>query len=379
VFFVEPCQLIRRERPRKAFVILNFYTRKHRRHFFVQFTDPTTGKRRVLVTKVRKTEEDAKLKLAKIRNQIEKQILEGSACVSADPQRGWAWVLSWINERYGNNEASLVKHRSQWNFLSAFFDEYKVQAPAAVTRDHALAYIKWRCSLRKEKSKRSVGRNTALADLRWGGTLLREAIEREAIHRNPWEKLRFERDEVKEKPELLDDHIALIRAKLADRPEWMGRSFEIAINTGLRFSETRIRLANIDADIKTACIEKPKGGKKKAYSIPIPTVLRSMLSGCKAARETYTWTVPEDDRPFTGLAWSKFFSELNLGEGFCFHCTRVTFITRGARAGIPEHVMMKLVNHASSEIHRIYRRVSVQDVAQYVDRIEIPLAPQSGY
>ena len=44
---------------RKAFVILNFYTRNDRRNYFVQFTDPETGKRRVLVTKVRKTEEDS--------------------------------------------------------------------------------------------------------------------------------------------------------------------------------------------------------------------------------------------------------------------------------------------------------------------------------
>jgi hypothetical protein len=34
--------------------------------------------------------------------------------------------------------------------------------------------------------------------------------------------------------------------------------------------------------------------------------------------------------------------------------------------------MMKLVNHASSEIHRIYRRVSVGDAARYVDLIPIP-------
>jgi Phage integrase family len=313
--------------------------------------------------------------LAKIRNNLEKKILEGSSGHLGEAT-GWAWVPAWIDQRYGNNEPSLIKHQNQWNFLSAFFHEHQVHAPTAVTRDHALKYITWRCALKKEKSKRTVGRNTALADLRWAGTLLREAMEREAINRNPWDRLGFERDEVKERPELLDEHIAIIRAKLRSKPEWMQRSFEIAINTGLRFSETRIRLAHIDRDTKTALIEKPKGGKKRAYSIPIPAALKPMLSASKANRETHTWTVSGEDRAFTGLAWSKFFHELNLGIGYCFHCTRVTFISRGARAGIPEHVMMKLVNHASSEIHRIYRRVSVSDVAQYVDRIEIPLPSQ---
>ena len=244
-------------------MILNFYTRKNRRHFFVQFVDPETGNRRCLVTPVRKNEVDAKLKLAKIRNKLEKKILEGNGTLHGETAPGWAWVPGWIDQRYGNKEPSLVKHRNQWNFLSAFFHEQNVHVPAAVTRDRALKYITWRCALKKEKSKRTVGRNTALSDLRWAGTLLREAIEREAIHRNPWEKLGFERDEVKEKPELLDEHIALIRDKLADKPEWMRRSFEIALPTGLRFSETRIRLSNIDPEIKTAYIEKRKGGKKR--------------------------------------------------------------------------------------------------------------------
>jgi hypothetical protein len=315
---------------------------------------------------------DAKLKLAKMRNKLEHKILEGKERHPANTGQGWAWVLGWINQRYGNKPASLVKHRNQWNFLSAFLHEQNVHAPSAVTRDHALTYIKWRCSLRKEKSKRTVGRNTALADLRWAGTLLREAIEREAINRNPWEKLGFERDQAKEKPELLDEHIALIRAKLVDKPEWMRVSLEIALRTGLRFSETRIALGKIDEAMTTAFIEKPKGGKKNAYSIPLPTALKPMISKMKMAKSAYTWTVSKENRAFTGLAWSDFFRELDLGIGYCFHCTRVTFITRGARAGIPEHVMMKLVNHASSEIHRIYRRVSVGDAARYVDLVPIP-------
>jgi integrase len=161
-----------------------------------------------------------------------------------------------------------------------------------------------------------------------------------------------------------------------DRPEWMRRSFEIALNTGLRFSETRIALSNVDLPAKTACIVKPKGGRKKAYSIPLPSALFPMFEELKRAKVTHTWDVSAEERELTGLAWSKFFDELNLGVGYCFHSTRVTFVSRGARAGIPEHVMMKLVNHASAEIHRIYRRVTVHDVAQYVDQVRIP--PASG-
>ncbi len=227
-------------------MILSFFNRKGSPNYYVQCVDPEDGKRRCLVTPVQRNEADAKLKLAKIRNKLEKKILEGTELRLTETDLGWAWVSRWIELRYANKSASLTKHRNQWNFLSAFLREQKVFAPSGLTRDHALKYIQWRCSLPKEKSKRTVGRNTALADLQWAGTMLREAMERQAINRNPWEKLGFERDDAKEKPELLDEHIAIIRANLLGKPERMRRSFEIALHTGLRFSETRIALRNID-------------------------------------------------------------------------------------------------------------------------------------
>lgn len=63
--------------------------------------------------------------------------------------------------------------------------------------------------------------------------------------------------------------------------------------------------------------------------------------------------------------------ELKLGH-LCFHCTRVTFITRGARAGVPESAMMKMVNHASKEIHRIYQRLADADALGHRARFAIP-------
>ena len=60
--------------------------------------------------------------------------------------------------------------------------------------------------------------------------------------------------------------------------------------------------------------------------------------------------------------------------GCCFHCLRVTFITRGAQANISEPKMMKLVNHASAVIHRIYRRLQPPDVVEESMRIPLPPA-----
>ncbi|MDB6029494.1 MAG: integrase [Verrucomicrobiales bacterium] len=74
--------------------------------------------------------------------------------------------------------------------------------------------------------------------------------------------------------------------------------------------------------------------------------------------------------------WWRFFKqndELNLPH-LCFHCTRVTFITRGAKQGIPQSKMMTLVNHASDEIHRVYQRLVAADVREELNAIRIPSA-----
>ena len=74
--------------------------------------------------------------------------------------------------------------------------------------------------------------------------------------------------------------------------------------------------------------------------------------------------------------WWRFFKqndELNLPH-LTFHCTRVTFVTRGAKQGVPQSKMMKLVNHASEEIHRVYQRLVVADVREELNAIKFPAA-----
>ena len=70
-------------------MILNTFTRKDRRNYYLQFTDPQTGDRRVMVTAVRKGDPDAKLKLAKIINRMEQKILEGQETRPDDREQGW--------------------------------------------------------------------------------------------------------------------------------------------------------------------------------------------------------------------------------------------------------------------------------------------------
>jgi hypothetical protein len=83
--------------------------------------------------------------------------------------------------------------------------------------------------------------------------------------------------------------------------------------------------------------------------------------------------------------WWRFFKqndELNLPH-LTFYCTCVTFITRGAKQSVPQSQMMKLVNHASEEIHRVYQRLVVSDVREELNAIKFQTAavpaPQPSY
>ncbi|HRZ37773.1 MAG TPA: hypothetical protein P5534_15600, partial [Candidatus Paceibacterota bacterium] len=56
----------------------------------------------------------------------------------------------------------------------------------------------------------------------------------------------------------------------------------------------------------------------------------------------------------------------------CFHCLRVTYVNRLRRAGVPREVAMRLVNHASELVHRVYQRERVEDVVKWRDAVRFP-------
>ena len=70
--------------------------------------------------------------------------------------------------------------------------------------------------------------------------------------------------------------------------------------------------------------------------------------------------------------WWKFFKAIGLHQkGVCFHCTRVTVISRLIRAGASENKVQKIVHHASTEIHRIYQRIGVDDLRSELELLNV--------
>lgn len=196
-----------------------------------------------------------------------------------------------------------------------------------------------------------------------------EAVRMGHADANPLVSVKIRRDRPRKKPELTDTEIIEIQEALKDEPEWMQMSFAIALNTGCRLRETRIPLSCLEFRENKIMFPSPKGGEDRAFSIPMPTVLKPLLERLKAEKQSYTLEFPFQP----SRRWPQFFIKIKKTH-LCFHCLRVTYVNRLRRAGVPREVAIRLVNHASQLVHQIYQREKVEDVMQWRDTVKFPKA-----
>lgn len=142
----------------------------------------------------------------------------------------------------------------------------------------------------------------------------------------------------------------------------MRDSFLIALHTGCRLRETIIPMNCIDLKAGTITFPAPKGGEDKAFSVPMPNALRPMFERMKTDGRKVTLEMPFQP----SRKWSHLFHMIGL-DHLCFHCLRVTKVTRLRREGVPREVAMRLVNHSSELIHMLYDRHRVDDLRAYCD------------
>ena len=298
--------------------------------------------------------------------------------------------------------------------MSSYFRlRHKRSTNRLFERECAFRYVAWRkkeksitggpwqeeppldkADLKKSTTKRCLRKakqNTALAELKLLSLLFREAVRRKYVTENPLAELGIQREAAPEKPALTDEQIACIRRMLAEDgwPRWMSIAFEVALYTGCRLEETCVYLSDVwinDASPKksTIAFRKPKGGRKgdKAFRVPLRPELIPLFKKLKAERlgsdpRAYEPLPPEGCSEWwtPSRALHRLFRSDPLLAGCCFHCTRVTFITRGAIANVPLAKMMRLVNHANQMIHRIYQRLESVDVENDSHSIQLPAAP----
>jgi len=334
--------------------------------WWVQFSDGN-GKRKNNYNKQRVGSEretaDARLMLAQIEHA------EHTRNPLADIVKKWEWVPTFIKERRLDPKSE-DRYLKCWQWISLFLAHHDLKAPDALKFEHAQGYMEWRTHLKK-KSGKMPGRSTALFELKMFSMIMSHAVRLGLTPSNPLARMGIRKDPPKEKPEITPEEFRIILAALDMRTDeadrWMKISFLISMHTGCRMRETSIPLNCIDFERNTITFAKPKGGRKRAFTAPLPDQIRPLLWDLR--NEVVTCVLPFQP----SRKWQAFFRDLGMSH-LCFHCLRVTYITSLARRGVPLSVAMRLVNHASTLIHRVYQRLSVEDVRQWGTGLSLPEA-----
>lgn len=341
----------------------SIYKKRNSPFWFVQYIDGE-GIRRNKSTGLRTDDPGETVKARALRAQLEaKELNRNAGEISGGDWE--TWVPQYL-ERHCENPRTMQRYTGSWSWLAFWLQQNRYRSPRAITYRNALEYITWRTSYKKKTGK-TAGRNTAIMELKLLAMLMGEAVRLGHADANPLVSLKLRRDKAAKKPELADKEIGEIQEALKSEPEWMQTAFDISLHTGCRLRETRLPLDCVDFTENKITFPAPKGGEKRAFSIPMPSALRPLFKRLSKARQKYTVEFPFQP----SRRWQQFFIKIGKPH-LCFHCLRVTYVNRLRRAGVPREAAMRLVNHSSELVHQIYQRENVEDVAQWRDAVQFP-------
>jgi integrase len=336
--------------------------RKDRSPFwYVQYLD-SRRKKHDKSTGLRADDPNDTAKAKALRAELEAAEHRGAPLLNG---AAWDWVPKFL-ERHCATEETFRRYEDAWKWVALWLQRERIHSPRQLTYRMGVEYVDWRITFKKRTGK-VAGRNTAILELKLLAQIMDEAVRLGHADANPLVSMKIRKDRATKKPELTDTEIVEMRKALRDEPEWMQISFEISLNTGCRLRETRIPLSCIDFRESKITFPSPKGGEERAFSIPMPTALEALFKRLASEGRQYTL-----DFPFQpSRRWQQFFIK-NKKEHLCFHCLRVTYVNRLRRAGVPREVAMRLVNHSSELIHKIYQRERVEDVIKWRDAVKFP-------
>jgi site-specific recombinase XerD len=315
--------------------------------------------------------DDAKETAAALKQAAKKSKEE--AMVS--PNRGddfGEWVPAYIESHYLKIKTRQRAHHF-WSNLQSWLLSQKIRHPRELEHEHAHQYMTWR-------KKAGASHNTARAEVKFLSFIMKEAIRKRIAERNVLGGEIIAKKPPKEKAELDDNDIHEARLKfLGSRPEekWCRVCFEILINLGCRFNEARIAKENINFKNLTILLvdsKRDENDPRKVFTVPMSQHLATFLQGIE-------WhdgfTLPEivggPDEFRNNHANRKFNRILKRACGATSHSCRVTFITRCHRAGLSQAEAMRLVNHSTDLVHRIYSKLNVEDARRAL--LKVPALP----
>lgn len=286
---------------------------------------------------------------------------------NSDNERWETWVLPWLEKHYARQAKTLSRYKTSWRWVLLYLVEHKIPGPRALTFQQVHDYHEWRMNFKK-RTGRTAGHNTAIADIKMLQVVMNEALRREWVVVNPCTALGIRRLRGKEKLEIPDDDMAYIIAEMdkraAENPkgyQWLRTAWEIARWQGCRIGETRIELrrqVNLRDGLLTI-YGKGRDGQPKVIETLIHPELRPLFEKMIAEKRQWTLELPK----MYGRDCWRFFQSIGMPQ-YSFHCTRVTVITKGARAGVPEAQMMAYIGHGKSDVHRIYQKLKARDLTR---------------
>lgn len=354
----------------------SIYERADSPHFWIRYKD-SSGKWKSAVTPYRKDNVGCKRQAELLARE---KTIEERAIQRVSPGRAsfTEWCPSWIEQRWGHKAATAKSYRQRFRYLIEYLSEAGATHPAAVTRDLALSYPAWRKQRpggwRKQKSS---GMNTALYELKFLAMMLDEAIRRGYTRENHARKLGITYTERQHKTVWTDQQIeiALNAAAEADRFGWIHVSLLMGKYQAVRITQSAVPLDCINLNRKKKVISYPgnivKGGK--SYDQMIDPTFISVLAKVVEHRRKLACTTLCDLPKLPSLEMRRFLDTLlPIDAGFknlSHHGLRTSWITKAALNEIPETFAMRFVNHASTEVHRIYQRIAATDFEPYFERL----------
>jgi integrase len=298
---------------------------------------------------------------AVIRSEAE--VKENQRAVGRVAKEGWDFADDAIDDR-ARYKPTLLRYQASWERILHFLMETGVSCPRDVTFQTVQDFVEWRIN-KKRRSGKSCSRNTAIHDLKVWAAVMQRAVQLQLCPVNPIYRHGIKKDVAESKRPFTDEEVGKILHALLSEPAWMHDSFQIALHTGCRLRETIIPLNSVKLETpgtSTITFPNPKGGKAKAFSIPMPEALWPLFSRMKAERRKVTLQMPFQP----SRRWQQFFKKLKI-KGVSFHCLRVTKATKLFEEDVPREAAMLLLNHSSELIHSVYVRHRVDHLRKYAN------------
>lgn len=343
--------------------------------WWLSYYDPATNKRVHRSTKIRTDDPMGRRQVIELARTKSK---EAKVLKPAMEQSAWEhWAHEYLEKRYASSRLTRKRALGALKLLQVWLHHAKILTPAMLKYQHAQEWCDWRTSQIRPRGT-PISINSALCDLRFLTILQREAVRRGYCPAVTIDRPGISKDPAKVKPEITAPELEQIRAGLKQAPEWMQESFEVAMAQGCRLSETQVPMDRVD-EVRGTVAFRIKGGRM--HTTALSTVLLPLVAKARKEKRKRLVELP----PLPSKLWWKFFGKIGLPH-LCFHCTRVTVISRLARRGVPIQLAMGFIGHADETVHKIYQRLGPKDYAPALaaiaslasdDSSESPGAPQS--